>query len=42
MGTKTIGEFCLEKVYDTYYGGRNIQTKLRKDDKVVNFFEKGV
>ena len=26
-------------MYDTLYGGGKIQTKMRKDDNVVKFFE---
>jgi len=31
VGLMTIGEFCLEKVYDTFYDGREIQTKMHED-----------
>ena len=31
--TKTIGEFCLEMVYDTLYDGREIQIKMHEDGR---------
>ena len=30
----------MEKVYDTYCDGREIQTKMRKDDKVLLFLKR--